>query len=259
MCKQIIVILEMATFTPVNQIRLTNVAIVRLKKGGKRFEVAAYPNKVLSWRNGLEKDLDEVLQTDSIFTNVSKGMTAKNADVEKCFGTSDIKQAVLTILEKGEIQVSERERQHMTEQIMRDIVNMVSEKCIHKETQRPITVGLVEKGLKDIHFTVNVNKAAKAQALDAIRKLSAVLPIERAQMRLAITCPLKYSKNVKKQAQKMVTKVEKEDVLDRLNLVVICEPGALRQIDEVLQKETRGEGTVEVVDYRVSTVEESGL
>jgi len=40
--------------TPVNQIRLTNVAIIRLKKGGKRFELACYKNKVVSWREGTE-------------------------------------------------------------------------------------------------------------------------------------------------------------------------------------------------------------
>lgn len=38
-------------FTPTNQIRLTNVAVVRMKKGGKRFEIACYKNKVVSWRN----------------------------------------------------------------------------------------------------------------------------------------------------------------------------------------------------------------
>ena len=41
----------MPGFTPVNQVRLTNVAIVKYKAKGKRFEVAAYPNKVLDWRN----------------------------------------------------------------------------------------------------------------------------------------------------------------------------------------------------------------
>jgi len=40
-------------FTPTNQIRLTNVAVVRMKKGGKRFEIACYKNKVLSWRSGV--------------------------------------------------------------------------------------------------------------------------------------------------------------------------------------------------------------
>jgi len=38
-------------FTPTNQIRLTNVAVVRMKKGGKRYEIACYKNKVVSWRN----------------------------------------------------------------------------------------------------------------------------------------------------------------------------------------------------------------
>jgi len=37
--------------TPTNQKLLTNVAIVRLKKCGKRFEIACYKNKVLNWRN----------------------------------------------------------------------------------------------------------------------------------------------------------------------------------------------------------------
>ena len=29
-------------FLPLNQIKLTNVSVVRLKKGGKRFELACY-------------------------------------------------------------------------------------------------------------------------------------------------------------------------------------------------------------------------
>jgi hypothetical protein len=57
---------------PITQKRLTNVAIVRLKKGGHRFEVACYKNKVVNWRNGVETNLDEVLQSEAIFDNVSK-------------------------------------------------------------------------------------------------------------------------------------------------------------------------------------------
>ena len=36
--------------TPTNQKLLTNVAVVRIKKGGHRFEIACYRNKVVSWR-----------------------------------------------------------------------------------------------------------------------------------------------------------------------------------------------------------------
>lgn len=36
-----------------------------------------------------EKDLDEVLQTHSVFVNVSKGQVAKKDDLAKAFGTDD--------------------------------------------------------------------------------------------------------------------------------------------------------------------------
>ncbi len=37
--------------TPTNQQRLTNVAVVRIKKCGQRFEIACYKNKVVSYRD----------------------------------------------------------------------------------------------------------------------------------------------------------------------------------------------------------------
>lgn len=76
-------------FTPSNRIQLTNVAVVRLKKGGERFEIACYKNKVMSWRNKVDTNLDDVLQSYSIFTNVSKGHVAKKEDLLKAFGTED--------------------------------------------------------------------------------------------------------------------------------------------------------------------------
>jgi hypothetical protein len=72
---------------PVGQKRLTNVAVVRLRKHGQRFEIACFPNKVLSWRTRVEKDLDEVLQSHTVYTNVSKGVLAKSKDLTKAFGT----------------------------------------------------------------------------------------------------------------------------------------------------------------------------
>ncbi|CAL9751241.1 unnamed protein product [Musa acuminata subsp. burmannicoides] len=58
---------------PIGQKRLTAIAIVRLKKHGVRFEIACYNNKVLSGRSRVEKDLDELLQSHTVYSNVSKG------------------------------------------------------------------------------------------------------------------------------------------------------------------------------------------
>src|SRR6201996_1113315 len=73
---------------PANQIKLTNVSLVRYKKGKKRFELACYKNKLLEYRSGTETDLDNVLQVPTIFLNVSKGETAPNAELAKAWPPS---------------------------------------------------------------------------------------------------------------------------------------------------------------------------
>ena len=73
----------------VGQVRLTNVAVVRLKRGGKKFEIACYKNKVMNWRSGVETDLSEVLQADGVYENVTRGNLAKKKDLLNIFGTSD--------------------------------------------------------------------------------------------------------------------------------------------------------------------------
>ena len=70
----------------VNQVRLTNVAVVRLKRGGKKFEIACYKNKVVNWRSGVEQDLSEVLQADGVYENVTRGNLAKRKDLVNVFG-----------------------------------------------------------------------------------------------------------------------------------------------------------------------------
>lgn len=38
---------------PQSTLQLTNVAIVRLKKFGIRFEIACYKNKIIAWKKGV--------------------------------------------------------------------------------------------------------------------------------------------------------------------------------------------------------------
>ena len=52
-----------------------------------------------------EKDLDEVLQTMTVFTNVSKAAVAKHEDLVDVFGTDDEEKVCLRILAEGDLQV----------------------------------------------------------------------------------------------------------------------------------------------------------
>lgn len=111
----------------------------------------------------MEKGLDEVLQTHSVFVNVSKGQVAKKEDLISAFGTDDQTEICKQILTKGEVQVSDKERHTQLEQMFRDIATIVADKCVNPETKRPYTVILIERAMKDIHYSVKPNKSTKQQ------------------------------------------------------------------------------------------------
>ena len=52
-----------------------------------------------------EKDIDEVLQTTTVFANVSKGVLAKREDLLDVFGTDDESKICLKLLAEGDLQV----------------------------------------------------------------------------------------------------------------------------------------------------------
>ncbi|KAF7165271.1 hypothetical protein CNMCM5623_009493 [Aspergillus felis] len=228
---------------PSNQIKFTNVSIVRLKKGKKRFELACYKNKLLEYRSGAEKDLDNVLQVPTIFLSVSKAQTAPSAELTKAFGpnvtTDEIRQE---ILRKGEVQVGERERKEMLERVEKEVLDIVSGRLIDPNTKRVYTPGMISKALdqlssasgqqqvqegngtgagdgngpaqprKPLWTGVTPNKSAKSQALEAMKALIAwqPIPVMRARMRLRVTCPVSLLKQSVKAAAAPGASKEKE-------------------------------------------------
>ncbi|KXH59929.1 hypothetical protein CSAL01_02514 [Colletotrichum salicis] len=322
---------------PSNQIKLTNVSMVRLKKGKKRFEIACYKNKVMEWRSGIETDLDNVLQIPNVFLNVSKGQTAPKEDLEKAFGkgksTDDI---VLEILKKGEMQVGGKERAEQTERVHNEVIGIVASRLVDPRTKRVYTTGMIEKALdmlssaahggdgddgpggkkggagtgggsktasgagtpgggeegeakpreKAFHWTgVTTTKSAKSQALEAMKALIAAqpIPVQRARMRLRVTCatsvlkqavkekpaaagggnkkaggdddgdePKQKPGTVKDRILGFVEQVESQDVLgSEWEVVGFVEPGAFKGLGDFIAGETKGMGRIEVLDMAV--------
>jgi ribosome maturation protein SDO1 len=119
----------------------------------------------------------------------------------------------LKILEKGELQVSDKERHQQFDNLFKEIATMVSDKCVNPETKRPYTVTLIEQAMKDAHYSVSTTKNAKQQALDVIRLLqsSGTLPIERAEMKIKLEIPQKESKKLREKVHKLVKNIESEE------------------------------------------------
>lgn len=174
---------------PINQVRLTNVAVVRMNRGGKRFEIACYRNKVVDYRQGLETDLSEVLQTERVFTNVSKGEFAKAKDLQKVFGTKDEEEIARMILSKGQVQVSDKERNQQLEKTNAQVAEWISKNCVQPSTNRPYTISQIRHAMQQANFSVHPTKPLKRQFLDCLKLLQDVIPIHRAKMELLLLIP----------------------------------------------------------------------
>ena len=240
----------------VNQVRLTNVAIVRYKRGGKRFEIACYKNKVVNWRNEVETDLDEVLQIDNVFHNVSKGVLANKKDLLKAFGTDDQEEICKVILQKGDLQVSEGERAVHFENMYRDVATIVAEKCVNPKTKRPYPVSTIEAAMKKIHYAVAPSKNAKQQALDVIRKLKGHLPLERTKMSLDVSVAASEAERLQEQLKPLnvdIKKMTTDAARQVFNVHVHAAPDMFRQLNEVVLQMPQG-----AINVREYSVQEQG-
>ncbi|XP_051139897.1 uncharacterized protein LOC127257489 [Andrographis paniculata] len=221
---------------PVGQKRLTNVAVVRLKKHGSRFEIACYKNKVLSWRSRVEKDLDEVLQSHTVYSNVSKGVLAKSKDLVAAFGTDNQTDICLEILEKGELQVAGKERESQLSSQFRDIATIVMQKTVNPETQRPYTISMIERLMHEIHFAVDPGSSSKKQALEVIRELQKHFPIKRAPMRLRLTIPQPNKSSLMEKIDSWNSTVASRDESgNQFSIVCELEPSLFRDCDALVR------------------------
>ena len=74
--------------------------------------MACYPGKITDWRNKTETDINEVVQTDRIFSDMERGDFASKQDLAKAFKNMSSDDIIIEILNKGEYQVSEIEREN---------------------------------------------------------------------------------------------------------------------------------------------------
>jgi ribosome maturation protein SDO1 len=199
--------------------------------------------------------LDEVLQTTAVFANVSKGVLAKREDLMLVFGTDDEELICKKILAEGELQVSDKERKVELDTLFRDVASILSEKCLNPENNRPYTISMLERALKDVHFSVDPKRPAKTQALEALPILKSRFPIERARMRLRITIPLTGGDELKELLNSRLAAIEEQDLHgSMLTLMCLLDPGAYRAVHALVQGAGAG-GRVEVVALAATAAE----
>lgn len=236
---------------PVSQVPLTNVSVVKLKRNGFKFEIACYPNKVSNWRDNIEKDIDEVMQSKEIFTSVQKGVYAKQAELHKAFGKIADVEIFKIILNEGEVQVNELERKSQQDNVLKDVAIIIAEKCVDSQSGCPVPYTIIMRALEAIHVNIKANQPAKKQALIIIKNHKEQLGLERAKMRIRLTYPVTALEALRSLIDQITPESTREE--GNISLVGLIQPENYRFIfNAIKDKHLENDVHLEVLDQRVT-------
>lgn len=154
-------------FTPLNQKKLVNVSVVALRRFGKRYELAVYPNKLYEYRNGMDTALRDILQSSTIYRNVSKGEIISQADLGLFGRLHD--EIIREILDHGYEQKSEATRMHEQDMTEREILDLLRSKV--RRDGKFLNEGTLREEIAKVHRMHS--GGSKKQSQEILRKLEA--------------------------------------------------------------------------------------
>lgn len=152
--------------------------IVKYKNKKNRYEIICNKQyiseyKKLNSKEDKYKILNKLLVSDTVFSNYSKGEVAKMEDLFKITNCTNKNDAILYLIDHGDIPVSAAERKQLTDQKFNEIVNFIHKNYLNPVNKQPYSLSIIKSSLKSIKgFSVDYNKSAESQFNNYKKKLS---------------------------------------------------------------------------------------
>lgn len=167
-------------------ISLDEAVVARLDSHGERFEILIDPNVAQAHKEGKEINVIEGLAAEEIFKNSSRGDRASEENLTKVFGTTDIRQIAELILNKGDIQLTQAERDKMKEKKRGKIVDIIVRNAINPQTNTPHPRQRIELAMKEAKINVDPFRSVDKQVREVLDALRPLLPIKFDTLILAV-------------------------------------------------------------------------
>ncbi|MCK5040625.1 MAG: ribosome assembly factor SBDS [Candidatus Aenigmarchaeota archaeon] len=199
--------------------------IAQLKKGKKTFEIMLDFDKYLEWKAKKDIPVDDLIVGDFCFNNISKAERAVESDMKEAFGTLELGKIASQILQKGQIQMTTKERQELQERKRRQIVDFICKEAIDPRTNCPPTPTHIELALKEAHFNVDIFGNIDGQIKEALKKMMSVLPLIIEKDEIEVKIPIADVPSVQKIVRGS-TKILKENWTSDFWVVLVQMPSS---------------------------------
>ncbi|KHO55225.1 MAG: ribosome maturation protein SDO1 [archaeon GW2011_AR19] len=215
----------------------------RIKKAGKHFEILVNMEDALKFKKGEIGSIEA--EGDIIFRDVRKAERAPSSDLNEAFGTTETNKIVQEIVKKGEILVTQKQRNAEQEKRYNQIVDFLAVNSIDSRTGKPHPSERIKNALEQAHVNIK-NVPVENQINEIIQEISKILPIRLEMKSVKITIPAMHTGK----AYGVVAQYKKEESwLDdgSLRVVVSVPSGIVMDFYDKLNSITHGSALTEEI------------
>lgn len=160
---------------------------------GNRFEILVKPDPALDYRMGRRNDLANVLISDEVYSDASKGSRASSDRLLRYFKTNDSGEVARQILLNGELSLTTEQRRKMVEEKKRQVVDYISKSFVDPKTHLPHPPLRIQSAMEDVRISIDPFKRAEDQVKSIIDALRKVLPLKSEILKLTVIIPASHS------------------------------------------------------------------
>ncbi len=191
-------------------ISIDDAVIARLDSHGNHFEVLVDPDKALEVKDGKDIEIGELIAADEVFEDADKGKRVGDDELNKVFGTNDIKEIVYKIIRDGEVQLTTEQRRKMREETKKKVVSTIARRAVNPQTGKPHPPKRIRNAIDEAGIHIDEMKDVEVQVSDILDEIKAILPISVEEVRIAVRVPADYAGQASGKLRD-IGKLEKED------------------------------------------------
>jgi ribosome maturation protein SDO1 len=228
-------------------VSVENATLARLSRDGLDFEILVDPDLALRFRKGEQVSIENVLASQSVFSDAKKGDRVPAESLEKVFNTTDVFTIAASIIKHGELQLTTEQRRHFVAEKKKQIANMISRQGMDPKTKMPHPAARIMNAMEQAKVSVDPFRPARDQLNAVLSRIQPVLPISLEMIEIALKVPIEQAGKASSEVRKIAPVKSEEWKSDSWFAVVEIPAGMQSEIYETLNRLTAGRVEVKIL------------
>lgn len=223
-------------------VTLEDAVIARLEYYGEHFEILVDPDLASDFKRGEKIEVENILAVEEIFKDARRGDKASEEAMMKAFDTTDPLEAAVTIIKKGQVQLTAQQRKEMQEEKRKKIIAKITRESINPQTKLPHPARRIEIAMEEAKIHIDPFKSVDEQVNLVLKAIRTKIPIRFEKVKVAIKIPGDFTGKVYGTIPEFGKTVKEEWQTDGSWIAVVELPGGLQEnFDRKLNELTHGQ------------------